>query len=443
MGLNPEMSPKFESLARTFRFQALGRACRDHSITSLFLAHHQDDQAETLLMRLAKGHGKRGLLGMNVSAPIPECRGIYGVDRSGGKTHLPSMVGAAPCPMECEDGGVTVHRPLLSFTKAQLRETCEKHEMPWFEDHTNADPRITMRNAIRYIYARHDLPTALQKPSLLAMLSRLQKQKSEAAQLRQQSWSNKLQVQLFDPRLPLLLMRSEVLTTSEVSDDHAVPILLDILKSTIQTISSMDGIEVESLLPVLVNIFPELQSRVYKCAGGQEPRTVVNRFNKAGVQFTRQALEASGASRTWLLTPEKAYRNRAPFRRVVPNRALPTDDQGKDADSWCLWDGRYWINICNRTSQVLYLQHLSSVKAGTAEEAQHNRTILRQLKQSIGRDNLAGLAVVRHALPTITTERDGRSTGRIVAFPTLGLVDKEYKERLKCLVRYKKVDAVH
>lgn len=440
--MDPKLSPKFESLARTFRFQALGRACRDHSITSLFLAHHEDDQAETLLMRLAKGHRKRGLLGMNVSASIPECHGIYGVDRSGGKPHLPAIAGAVPCPMKCEDGGVTIHRPLLSFTKAQLRETCKKHGMPWFEDHTNADPRITMRNAIRHIYARHSLPAALQKPSLLAMLNRLQKQKRKAAQLRQDSWSSKLQIQLFDARLPLLSVRSEALTASEISDGQAMPILLDILRSTIQTMSSIENIEVESLIPVLVNIFPELRSRVSQCDGDQEPQPVATTFNKAGVQFTSRPLGASGASRTWLLTPEKAYRTRAPLLHIVPNHASPAEDLRHDPDSWHLWDGRYWINICNRTSQALRLQHLSSVKAGTADVAQHNRKLLRQLRQSMGRYGQASLAVARHALFTITIEEDGRSTGKIIAFPTFGIVDKEYSERLKWTIRYKKVDAV-
>ena len=269
--MDPKSSPRFESLARTFRFQALGRACRDHSITSLFLAHHEDDQAETLLMRLAKGHRKRGLLGMNASAPIPECRGIYGVDRSGGRTHALPPSKHSKSFLECEDGGVTVHRPLLSFTKTQLRDTCEKHGMPWFEDHTNADPRITMRNAIRHIYAKHTLPVALQKPSLLAMLSRLQKEKHQAVELRQMSWPNKLELQLFDARPPLLLIRTQALTAIEVCSDEVLPILLDILKDTIQIISSTEEIEAESLLPVLGTIFPELRRSEERRVGKECP----------------------------------------------------------------------------------------------------------------------------------------------------------------------------
>lgn len=76
---NPSQLPNFESLARKYRFQAIGKYCQKSDISSILLGHHADDQAETVLMRLAKGARGVGLLGIKPSSPIPECEGIYGV----------------------------------------------------------------------------------------------------------------------------------------------------------------------------------------------------------------------------------------------------------------------------------------------------------------------------------------------------------------------------
>lgn len=158
-GLNAKEASNFESLARKYRFQALGRACRDHDIQSLFLAHHCDDQAETVLMRMMNGHRQDGLCGMRLSGNIPECRGVYGVHQSGVLDHrmapasktevdrgiglnksrsLDSSTGAmlstkSSIRMPIESGGVKIYRPLLGFSKQELRSTCEANGMSWFE----------------------------------------------------------------------------------------------------------------------------------------------------------------------------------------------------------------------------------------------------------------------------------------------------------------------
>ena len=81
----------------------------------LLLAHHADDQAETLLYRLMRGTGVRGLTG------IPESRPL---------------------------GAGTLLRPLLSIPREQLKVIAEEQGVLWIEDPSNSDTRYD-RNYIR------------------------------------------------------------------------------------------------------------------------------------------------------------------------------------------------------------------------------------------------------------------------------------------------------
>jgi len=76
------------------------------------LAHHRDDQAETVLLRLLRGSGARGLSGM---APR---RDRY-------------------------------VRPLLDVPRADLLDHARRHSLTWREDATNRDPRY-LRNRVRH-----------------------------------------------------------------------------------------------------------------------------------------------------------------------------------------------------------------------------------------------------------------------------------------------------
>jgi tRNA(Ile)-lysidine synthase len=56
--------------ARNARYEAMAEACREHGAACLLTAHHMDDQAETLLMRLARGAGIGGLRGIEARTRI-------------------------------------------------------------------------------------------------------------------------------------------------------------------------------------------------------------------------------------------------------------------------------------------------------------------------------------------------------------------------------------
>lgn len=172
---NPNILANLESAARRLRFQALGRACRDLDINCLLLGHHGDDQAETILTRMISGYTGSGFRGIKQESKIPECHGIYGVSESGSPHRLlPTRFGSAASPFQIESGGIHVYRPLLDFQKSQLIATCEQNNVRWFEDPTNTDKGLTLRNTIRHLWAETSLPSALNPASMVEMAQRVE-----------------------------------------------------------------------------------------------------------------------------------------------------------------------------------------------------------------------------------------------------------------------------
>ena len=108
--------------ARTARYQLLGQWLRDRRLDALLTAHHCDDQAETLLMRLNRGAGVRGLAGMRASAPLPD------------------------------GSGARLLRPLLGWRREELVRVCENAGLKPIDDPSNEDQRFErsrVRTALR------------------------------------------------------------------------------------------------------------------------------------------------------------------------------------------------------------------------------------------------------------------------------------------------------
>lgn len=194
-----DMSKAFETNARLLRYQALGRACTERHIGTLLLGHHQDDNVETAIWRLASGSRGAGLAGMAEIAPIPDCHGLYGVSESGstyqlqrsekGLTspriwiyaskgeieRLPSYPPLTPAlEPYIATGGIVICRPLLPLRKANLISTCKANGVPFVSDPTNNDPTLTPRNAIRGLIHSGALPKAIQPESMLQRMKRAQ-----------------------------------------------------------------------------------------------------------------------------------------------------------------------------------------------------------------------------------------------------------------------------
>lgn len=91
-------------------------------VPHIALAHHADDQAETLLLHLLRGAGLRGLSGM-----------------------LPVIT-----PHEDDAPTVRIVRPCLGLSRADLRAYLARHRLAWREDPTNANAAIA-RNRLRHL----------------------------------------------------------------------------------------------------------------------------------------------------------------------------------------------------------------------------------------------------------------------------------------------------
>lgn len=105
-----------EDWARQARYGFFRQAIEQTGAQAIALAHHRDDQAETLLLHLLRGSGLTGLTGM------------------------------------AEDGhvlGVRVIRPLLHLSRQELRQVLREADLPWREDDSNQDETY-LRNAVRH-----------------------------------------------------------------------------------------------------------------------------------------------------------------------------------------------------------------------------------------------------------------------------------------------------
>jgi tRNA(Ile)-lysidine synthase len=111
-----------EARARAARYEALTELCVYHGIEDLLLAHHQNDQAETVLLQLMRGAGVAGLSGM------PESRML-----ASSKEHASS---------------ITLWRPLLHLRREELEAYAREHQLKWIEDPSNRSSKYR-RNAIR------------------------------------------------------------------------------------------------------------------------------------------------------------------------------------------------------------------------------------------------------------------------------------------------------
>lgn len=142
--VNVQPGASVERAAREARYAAFRQALAQDEV--LLTAQHRDDQAETLLFRLLRGAGVRGLTAM------PEQRAL---------------------------GKGTLLRPLLNVSRATLEAYAAEHSLRWVEDGSNTDTQFS-RN-----YLRQNIVPLLKSrwPQASTSMARTAAHLSEAQQL--------------------------------------------------------------------------------------------------------------------------------------------------------------------------------------------------------------------------------------------------------------------
>jgi tRNA(Ile)-lysidine synthase len=115
----PKPVAGIQAAARDARYRLMGDWCRGAGVLHLLLGHTLDDQAETFLLRLAKGSGAEGLAAMAAIRETPDVRLL---------------------------------RPLLDVSKSALRATLDAEGQDWIEDPSNQNPafaRVRVRQSMR------------------------------------------------------------------------------------------------------------------------------------------------------------------------------------------------------------------------------------------------------------------------------------------------------
>lgn len=144
LGLQPEPGQSIEAIAHEARYQVFADHIQADEI--LLTAHHQDDQAETLLLNLLRGAGAAGL------AAMPQSRVFH---------------------------DTLLCRPLLNCSQQELQSYAREHQLNWIEDPSNQSLAFD-RN-----YLRHEIFPRLQGrwPAVAKTLSRAAQWQTESHEL--------------------------------------------------------------------------------------------------------------------------------------------------------------------------------------------------------------------------------------------------------------------
>jgi len=143
-----------EAAARRARYESFASLMKPGDC--LATAHHQDDQAETVLLRLLRGAGVAGLAAMRAQVPF---------------------------------AAGTLWRPLLRQTRAALRAHAERNGLSWIEDPHNQDPRYARS------FVRHEIfPRFTQRwPQAIELLARAAEHCADAVELLDEQAAGDLQ----------------------------------------------------------------------------------------------------------------------------------------------------------------------------------------------------------------------------------------------------------
>ena len=115
--LAEQSGESIETAARRARHEFFARMAEKHGTALVYLAHHAEDQAETVLAHLCRGAGLNGLSGMKSEQAL--------------------------------DNGLHLRRPLLSWRRGEINDYIRRHKLPFRDDASN-DSDLHRRNRLRH-----------------------------------------------------------------------------------------------------------------------------------------------------------------------------------------------------------------------------------------------------------------------------------------------------
>lgn len=394
---DPSRLENVESAARRLRYQAIGRACYESGINSLLVAHHRDDQAETVLMRMVGGYTGSGLSGIRPLAAIPECRGMYGVDQSGdSRAAKPTDEALAEKDntkpsrpqMHVEQGGVTLGRPLLEFSKPQLLKICEQAGTRWYEDPTNNQVGMTPRNTIRHLIEKDYLPSALAPQRLLALAESVRQRREHVEDTARDIWlKSRLEINTNVGEARFTLPQTLLPKTN---DAHELTLYTHVLRHLLSVVTPKDASSLQDLDLAARAVFPpDAMERL-------KDKDKCDSVQIAGVTLTR----SQSTEWTWGLRRSPPTREQQQTGQMTLWPA-PVQDSASTVSDWNLWDNRYWIRV---TSPPSFESLVSRVYARFLSQEDIQDVRKHSKSRHLGDPILRVPDQLRRTVPVIVTE---------------------------------------
>lgn len=186
-----------EQLARQARYQAIAQHVEDHAVIAL--AHHADDQAETMLLNLCQGTGVDGLVGMQ------------------------------PLALQQEFGKpLWLWRPLLAVSRDDITQFVHQQHIPYVDDPTN------LGDANRRAWLRQAITPQLKQafPALLDNLNRTAQNLADAKAILTAQSETDLQCCQLDSGWTAYQQRIDITAWQRLGQPRAMAVLRKWLKGT-------------------------------------------------------------------------------------------------------------------------------------------------------------------------------------------------------------------
>lgn len=319
-------------------------------------------------------------------------------------------------------------RPLLAFRKQELHMICKALRVPYVEDHTNSDPTLTPRNAIRQLLRDpSQLPQALRHQAVIDRLIRLAAQRARqtsiCARLLEACEPKRLDLRtgILKIRLPGTFKELKQLAKldtqiSSSEDDNLARQLIMACTTFIRPAWAIRSPRSSDLLP---DLFPDLNGTrndqrrssfsAYELIWKQQKD--VNNHKTSTVMPSLQADPVYIVRRS---NPSRQNRQRRAiaialsdrFRRAGTGRADQKGEENREGWLWTRWflfDGTWWIRLKldpRRTSSAFNLRYFEP------EDGRRDEKLQRQLDEVAPAD-------ARYTLPAIVYD------GKVVALPTI------------------------